>query len=335
MKKSRITSNAASVDGIFKNRGFGSVASRLINNGMSVNALRTNATLLKDEWKELDQAVVDISRTRLRGVNDLVSRGLTYNIGNGLGTTVLETQNQSDLEAAELNMDGSTKGTNDRLEFDIGYLPLPIIHKDFQLSIRTLEASRKQGQPLDTTQASVAARKVAELTEQILFQGASTYTFGGGTIYGYQDHPNRNTVSLAAQWDASGTTGANILADVIAMKQASIDDRHYGPWVLYVPTGYETTLDDDFKAESDLTIRQRILQVDGIEAVRVSDYLTAHNVVLVEMNAETVRMVIGLQPTTIEWESMGGMVFMFKVMNIMVPQIRADQDGRSGLIHLS
>lgn len=326
----------AAVDAIFKGKAFGGVANRLLQNGMSANALRTNDTLRKDEWKHFDEAVVEISRQRMVGVQDLVSRGLFLNIENGLGTTVLEYETQSGIEAAEINMTGSSRGANDRVEYDIAYLPLPITHKGFQLNIRVLNASRKLGQPLDTTMAQMSARKVAEKIEEMLFTGASTYTFGGGTLYGYTDHPNRNTVTLSVNWDASSKTGALILADVIAMKQASIDDRHYGPWILYVPTGYETALDEDYSTSyPNVTIRDRIKQIGGVVDVKVADYLTADNVVLVEMQPETARMVIGLQPTTVQWDTEGGMVNHFKVMAIMVPQIRADQDGRSGLIHLS
>jgi len=237
------------------------------------------------------------------------------------------------MEDAHISMAGETRGENDRPEFDLNYLPLPIIHKPFQINIRNLNASREVGQSLDTTMAEQAARKVAEKIEEILFTGASAFTYGGGTIRGYTDHPNRNTVSLTGNWDESAQSGEDILADVLSMKQAAIDDRHYGPFMLYVPTNYDATLDGDFKSNSDKTIRQRIREVDQIIDVKVADKLTDDNVILVQMTSDVVRMVEGLNVTTVEWQSEGGMIFHFKVMAIMIPQIRADQDDRSGLIH--
>lgn len=347
----------AKVDTIFNGVASGPVASRLLASGFNVNALRpwvdddrrsyinvngkakpvltANATLRKDEWKHLDATVVQIATQRLVGVNDLVSRGLVYNVPNGLGTTVLEYEDVSDMEDAQVNMDGVSRGRSDRLEFDLNYLPLPIVHAEFQINARVLEASRRLGQPLDSAQAAVASRKVAEKVESILFTGASTYTFGGGTIYGYMDFPQRNTGSLTNNWDDSAGDGASILANVIAMKQASIADRHFGPWGLYMPTNFETAVDDDFKAASDKTIRQRLLEIDGIEFVKAADFLTSDNVVLVELRPETARAVIGLQPTTVEWSAEGGMIFLFKVMAIIVPQLRADQDDRCGIQHWS
>ena len=315
---------------IYNNQAFGSLAAQLLRANMDPEALRTNAVLLKDEWKLLDDKVVDISRVRLVGAADLISRGLVLNITNGLGTTVLETQNASDMSAADLNMDAIAPGAKDRLKFDIGYLPLPIIFKDFDISARVLNASRRGAQPLDTRQAAIAAKLVAEKVEEILFTGASTYTFGGGVIYGYMDHPSVQTGSLTANWDA---TAADPLADILAMKQKSITAKHYGPWIVYIPTAYDALLDDDYNATyPSITIRNRIKQIAGIEDVKVADKLTANNVLLVEMSEDTVRMVIGMQPTTLQDEAHFGLLSKFKIMTIMVPQIFADQDGNCGIV---
>lgn len=339
--------------------GTGSVAQRLIANNMNVHALRpwigkdgrsymammvngelkaipiTNAaTLRKDEWKQYDTAIVREARQRVAGIADLEGRGLVYRIGNGLGKTVLETENLNEFTAAEMSMDGVTRSKGDRPVYDIGYLPLPIIHKDFQINARILASSRTTGDPLDVTAAELATRQVIEKMETILFQGSSTYTFGGGTIYGYCDFPYRNTVDLDTTWDTSGVTGDDIVADVLAMKQALIDDRFYGPYVLYIPTNYETKLDEDFKANSDLTIRQRLLQIENISAVKVSDFLSDDNVVLVQMTSDVVRIVSGMEISPVEWQSEGGMVLHYKVMGIKVPQIRATQGNRCGICHL-
>lgn len=325
----------AGVDFFLKGQAYGSTAARLLANGMDVSALRTNDTLLYDEWKEIDKAVLTAYQTRLVGVADLLSRNLSYNIPNGLGTTVLGYQDASDTSDAEINMDGVTRSRRDRPEFDISYLPLPLIHKDFSFSIRELNASRKGNMPLDTTMAGLSGRKVAEMVEQMLFCGASTYTFGGGTIYGYTDEPNRNTGSLSAHWDDSAASGEDILNDVLTMKQALITDRCYGPYMLYIPTGFETKIDEDFKADSDKSIRQRLLEVSGLVGIKVADKLTADNVVLVQLTPDVVRMVTGLSVTTVQWETEGGMKVNFKVMAIQIPQTRHDQDGRCGIAHFS
>jgi len=327
----------AAVDSIMRQNGRltvnGSAAQRLLANQMNVSALRTNALLRKDEWKHYDMAIVKVALERLNGIADLESRGLVYTLANGLGKTVLEYEDMSDVEAADMDMTGVAKSQNDRVEFDINYLPLPLIHADYQINVRMLNASRTSGDPLDTTLAEAKAGKVAEKLEETLFNGSSTFTFGGGTIYGYTDFPHRTTGTLTAAW--STATGAQIVGDVLDMKQDAINDRHYGPYVLYIPTAYETALDDNYVAGYPTTVRERILAISNVDDIKTADKLTAGQVLLVQMSSETVRLVKGLPVTNVEWTTEGGMVSHFKIMTIQVPQIRADQNDRSGIVHYS
>ena len=326
------------IDVIQGTTGYGGVAEKLLHNKMDVSSLRTNAVLTHDEWKDIDTVVLQEAHRRTGGVQDLMSRGLVRS-GGGLGSTVLQWQDISDTDDAEVNMDGVSRTAKDRFEVDTNYLPLPIISRDFGFSIREIEASRNKmaSQPLDLTMAEEASRKVIEKSEDILFNGLSAYSLGtnGGTIRGYTDHPDRNTVSLSQNWDASGKTGQEILTDVLNMKQALINDRHFGPFMLYIPTAYETVLDDEFSTSYPRSIRNRILELDNLVGVRVSDFLSANNVLMVSMQSDVVRMVEGLPLTTVQWETEGGMQVNFKVMTILVPQIRSTQANRSGIVHLS
>lgn len=338
----------------------GSIASRLMQANMDVKALRPwigndgktyinvngkatqifgNATLRKDEWIATDAAVIAAVQERLVGVADLYQSGLVYRIGNGMGKTVLEYEDQSDITAAALSMDGLNRGENDRPVYDLKYLPLPITHKDYQINARALAASRNGSTPLDTTMAALSGRQIAEKLEDMLFNGTSSYTFGGGTIYGYTDFPSANSVTLSQNWDASGKTGQEILEDILAMKQALIDDSYYGPYMVYIPTAYETKLDEDFgtvtSEANTKTIRERILAVNNINGIKVADKLTANKVVMVQMTSDVVRMVNGLDPQMVSWDVEGGMAMNFKVMTIQVPQLRADQSGKCGIAILS
>jgi hypothetical protein len=301
----------------------------------------TNATLRRDEWKSLDDALLDVSRTRLIGIQDLVDNGLTYNLGNAMGTTILEYHDVSDAFEAELTMDGITRAKNDRPDFNYHYLPIPIIHIDYEINARELAASRNLGNPLDTIDAQIAARKVAEKLEAMLFTN-TTYSWGEkgsngrNTIYSYVNHPDRNLINLSIAWNSSAMTGAGIIQDVLEMKQASIADYHYGPWMLYIPTTYETVLDDDYDSTTPgTTIRERIMKINGIKGIKVIDTLTDGNVLLVQMTSDVVRLVRGMGLQNVEWKSEGNMVTNYKVMTIQVPQIRSDYNKRSGIVHLA
>jgi len=298
--------------------------------------MNTNGTLRRDEWKQLDEALIELNRYRLGGIEDLISHNLTFNLGNGMATTVLEHHSVGDAFTAELTMDGVTRAKGDRPTFETHYLPIPIIHVDYEINTRELESSRKLGNPLDVTSASIAGRKVKEKLENMLFTDDNNYSYGGGTIYSYVTHPDINTVDLATNWDAAAMTAAGILEDIKSVKQASIGAYHYGPWMLYIPTAYETVLDDDYDPTTPgTTIRERILKVAGISGIKVVDTLTANNVLLVQMTPDVVRLVQGMGIQNVQEKSEFGFINKFKVLTIQVPQIRSDQDGNCGVTLLA
>jgi len=309
---------------------YGNVAQAMLQSGFNVNALRHNGTLRKDEWIQYDTAVVEIARSRLVGVADLLRKGLRYRLRNALGTTRIEWEKVSDMNAAEITMSGISESQNDRVTYALEGMPVPIIHKDFNINTRVLEASRKTGEALDTTQARVAARKVSETIETMLFSGA-TVLGSNNPIYGYKTAPNRNTGSLTANWATA--TGDQIVADILTMIGRLTGDNMYGPYVIYVPNDAYVGLGRDFKTNSDKTILSRILEMPLIEAIVMTKDLATAEVIMIQLTSEVVDMVDGMQPTTVQWESHAGFIVHFKVLAIMIPRIRNDFLLQSGIAH--
>jgi len=298
---------------------------------LSTAELRVAATLRKDEWIHLDEALVAEGIIRLKGVADLMAAGLVINVPNAMGKTIFQWESVTDMNPAEVSLGGVDRTENDRVLFALNNLPLPIIHKDFNLNLRTLEASRQRGESLDTTQARIAGRLVMEKLEYMYFNGGPQ--FGSAPIYGLTTHPDRNIVALGTSWLTA--TGEQILAKVLEMIGAAQTDRFYGPYWLYVPANFNLFLDADFKANSDKSIRQRLLEVDGLQGIRVVDQLTASNVVLIQATVDVCALVEGEPLQTVQWDTEGGFIVKFKAFSIMVPLVRSDAQGRSGVVHAS
>ncbi len=293
--------------------------------------INTNATLRKDEWKRMDDAVIGVARERLNGIQDLIDKGLTFNLQNPMGTTVLEYQTISDAMEAGISMDAVTRTEGDRPTYGLNYMPLPIIHSDYDINARVLAASRNSGNALDNSMAELASRRVSEKLENMLFTDES-YTYGGGTIHSYLNVPDRNQVALSEAWDASGKTAEEIVNDVIeGLKQTAIDAKHFGPYALYIPTAYEAVLDKDYSSNGKVTIRERIKAVEGVDTIKVIDTLPANNILFVEMKSDVIRLVRGMALKNIEWSEEGKMVTHYKVITIQVPQIRVAE----GIVHMS
>ena len=310
----------------------GSVAQRLLASNFNVNALRTNGTLRRDEWIAYDNAVIDIARRQLVGVADLMSRGLVYNLPNALGKTRLEWERVGDMDPAVVTMSGISQSQNDRIIFDMEGMPIPIVHKDFNINLRALAASRDGSTPLDTTQARVAGRKVSEMIETMLFDGA-TVLGSNNPIFGYTTAPWRNTGVLTDSWMTA--SGDAIVGDILTMMGMAVVDNRYGPYVLYISNGVGVRFGEDYKANGDRTILERIRAIPNLADVKVTKDLADGEAVLVEMASDVVDIVNGLGPTTVEWESHGGFVVHFKVLAIMVPRLRNDYLEQSGIIHFS
>jgi uncharacterized linocin/CFP29 family protein len=316
----------------------GPVGMMLLQNDFNPNILRTNDVLRKEEWLLFDREVVTISRQRLVAVGDLISRGLTFALPNALGTTVLQWEQETDINPAEVTMTGLAPAQRDRPTWDLLSMPIPIIHKDFSVNARALASSRRYGTPLDTTMAAKAARMVAEKTEDILFNGVANLVVNGGQIYGYRNFPHRVTGNLGSDWANASTTGTNIVADIIAMMEAAAAVHMYGPYMIYVPQAAFIHMQDDHKANSDLTIWQRLKELPNIIDIKPTEALpggTNCEVLMVQMTSDVVQMVDGMQPTTLSWPSNGGMTTNFKVMSIMVPRIKYDAAGQCGVVHFT
>ena len=336
----------------------GNVASRLLANGFDVNAMRpyigkdgreyisvfndssgkfearpvTNAgaTLRFQEWKQIDDAVIMSARRQMRVVADIRGAGLTYGIPNGMGRTVLVTQSMTDITDATISMDPAVTGEGDRPEFDLVNLPLPVVHKDFSLNARQIATSRNNGTPIDVSMAELSAKRVAEEVEKMTLGTLPTFSFGGGTIYGFMNFPQRITQNIMAPTD-SGWTPQKTIHDVLVMRQQSINKFYYGPWTIYNAPDWDEYLDDDYfhllgnTVGGTMTLRERLKKIEGIQDVRTAHFMGTgiFDFIMVQMTSDVVRMVIGLDITTLQWETLGGLKVNFKVMAILVPQLRS------------
>ncbi len=293
--------------------------------------LNQNAALRDEEWKMMDETVINAYRDPLVAFSDLAGAGLRFNVPNAMGVTVLEYEDLTDVGEANLSIYAGTPPTEDLPEHSLKGLPLPIISHGFSLDERVLQTGRNKGLPIDTTAVERSTRAVALKIDELFFSGA--FNYGGFTLSGYTTVASRNTGALTAAW--TGATGEQILGDVLAMQQAAYDDLVDGPFIVYVPRTYHAALMADFKANSDKSIIQRLREIDGIMDVKTSGRLSGNNVVLVTMQRDVVDAVVGFLPTLVEWPEQGGSVNRFKVMSIIVPRLKADPTGRSGIVHFS
>ncbi len=328
-----------------------------------------NATSLrKEEWLQLDSVVIRAARFRLRAWKDLAGAN-SFGGFNGMSKLILEHETMSDPGEALVDMDGLSEGRTDQPSFQLQGLPLPITHSDFWFGSRRLAVSRNTGTPLDTTMGEAAGRRVAESIEKttigtntgITYGGNSTQVGGYGrasSVYGYTNFTPRLTYTGVIAPTAVGYNASKTLANVLLMRDKLYANKFYGPFMLYHSNDWDQYMDNDYILTggnvATQTLRERLKAIEGIQDVRRLDFLfsaainpttgpggegftatgtSPFTLLMIQMTPDVARAVNGMDITTVQWESVGGMRLNFKVMAIQVPQLRADYDGNCGVLH--
>lgn len=351
------------MDYILNGQGFGQVADRLIAANMDTNVLRpwldkygrscvdvfdgydsngkpkvktmiTNApaTLTKEAWQLLDETIIKVARQQLRVWGDVVGLGLTFNVPNGMGTTVLQHQTMTDSGEAAISMDGLRETNRDRVTYDLKNIPLPIIHSDFSFGLREILVSRSGG-GIDTTQAEQAARKCWEQVEKLIIGTASSYTYGGGTIYGMTNLPQRLTSTMTLPTDPSWSPQL-FIEEFNGMIQDLEDLNFHGPYGVWYSNGWSQYMNGDYSATyKGGTLRNRAAETDNVQFWRKADYLPNFQIVISQLTSDVIQAVTGMEFRTLQWDTHGGLQKNFKIMGIKVPRLRYTSDNVTGLLH--
>lgn len=306
-------------------------------NSEEKRAIRANATSLEeDEWETLDDTVFRVAQETLSAVQDIRNAGLTRSIS--LATQIDKWQTTDDFEEAEIDMSGTTPADAQRTAYTTNGVPVPIVHSDFDVSMRELESSRNMGDDLETLNAAKASRQVSEKLEDMLFNGWEAVTDGNSNtynLYGYLSHPDRNSVS-----GSDFGTASNVRDTIVGGAQAlSADNYAYdagrGTWLYLNSTQYDQLLQDDPDDDSTDSLLDTMQSTFDWLTIRRADKVPAGTGVMVKPQQEVVDMSIAEDIQTVQWEEMGGMQLYFKVMAAMAPRVKSDYDGQSGIVELT
>jgi hypothetical protein len=309
-----------------------------------------SVSMRKEDWEKVDTAVVRAARPRMTAWNDLAARNSVGGF-NAMAKLTYEYEAMSDPGEAIVDMDGITDGRTDSPLFKLLSVPLPITHSDFWYSQRRIDISGNSNTPLDTTSAEAAGRRVGEMIEKTLIGVETGITAGTqlnypvahtgtSTVFGYINYPYRIVKTNLTAPD--GTNPQAVLADVLSCIETMQTNNHYGPYMIYHSTGYTQYLNNDyFRAGSTSAVRSlrdRLMDLDGIVGIKRLDYLGVgqnFQMVIVQLDNETVQAINGMEITTLQWPSQGGMRQNFKVMCIKVPLLKSQYNGVAAIMHAS
>ena len=292
--------------------------------------LYTHATLLKEQWVEIDNLWLRVADQYMGAVMDLISRGLTQTIPS-LGIAASQYQAINRMDNATTDMRASAAGNNQRLTVTPRLVPLPFAFEDYEFDITELEAVQRLGGTLETAYTEEAQRSVAETFENWLVNGAAEFSVDGNTIYGYRTHPNR-----VAKSGASWATADGIYTTILGMYTDMLTLHRPGPYGLYLNVAQYGQLHAKEGVDTAFNSLVRIQQsFPQIVSIKPTFAMPAGQAALVELQRRTVDLAIKMDPANVPWEIMGGLAQHVRVIGSIVPRIKADGANQTGVVHYS
>jgi len=304
-----------------------SYTQKLVDNDMAI--------FTPEEWKAIDTRLREIAASRQVGIAKLKELGLVYNLANPFASQSLEYMKTSDMHDASVNMNFKVTNETDKQAVKTASIPIPVISWRWGFDIRELQMSRLYNRPLDLQGAKVGARKIGEKLESMMF-GANATILDDKKIDSIISFADSNKIATLHNWNATGTTTTDILDDVIALKKKSIEDKHFGKWILFVAQNYEARLDDDYGVDATtkayIPLMDRIKKINGILDVIVSDFLPDDTVALVQMTNDTIELINGMELTTVQLMNAGGLNFEMLSFVMQTPAVKSDYYGNCGIV---
>ncbi len=175
------------------------------------------AHMTDEELMYVDNRIVDTVRPLLIGRRLFPVFTLPH-----AGFLTVRGYKRTDMSQARISLhgQGKSKDRSEKTPFDI---TVPVIHKEFTIYWREIEASRANGVPIDLQDAENAARQCAEEEDKLLLTGEYTGWRALG-VEGLATATGRNTKASAGAWPA------NCLTDLSACIGELEADGHMGPY---------------------------------------------------------------------------------------------------------
>ncbi len=180
--------------------------------------------LTDEEMDNIKDTIIGLAETELQG------RKLLSRLDVDAGVQVAKYDKLTDMGAAEI-LTKFNPGTFDTIDLSRKSKNVEILHKGFSISRIDLLSSRRGTEALNLKSAKRATRKVAELENDMIFNGKSY--FG---IKGMLDVVN-NTGAAGAVWSAATETN-NPYADILAAESSLNSHGFDASFVLCDPTNY-------------------------------------------------------------------------------------------------
>ncbi|MCF6095455.1 bacteriocin family protein [Thermovorax subterraneus] len=264
---------------------------------------RSQSPLTEEQWEIMENAVVETAKKYLVGRRFLSLYGPL-----GAGVQYIDFKTYSGDFKAVIDFVG--EGDKETLHSPARYIKqIPMIYKDFKIEWRDLETCTAQGLPIDTTPAAMSAVFVAQMEDELIFNGNPQYD-----IKGLLTAEGRSFVKMG-NWDEEAVAYEDILkaAETLSTK------GFHEPYALVVSPKLYSKLVRAYKNTTYLEID--LIKKGITECIYKSPAIKGEKAVLLSCGSEYVDLAVS-QDITLAFLETSKMNHYFRVFEIVIPRIK-------------
>lgn len=265
--------------------------------------LRDQAPLTPEQWRHIDDVVVQTARRQLVGRRLLPIYGPL-----GAGALAVQIRRISPPGDAAIGLTGQEEAqiTTD----DSDFIPIPILYRDFVVNWRNIEQARQFGTPLDLSQAAAAAAAVARREDELIFLGNQKLGH-----MGLLNASGRTTVPLG-DWNQPAGAFNSVVSAVTKLGAQGF----FGPYAIAASPGLFVHLNRIFDNTGVLEIEQvrRLAQA----GVFLSPVLPEPTAVVVSVGAENLDLAVAQDMVTayLQVENLNHYFRVFEAVTLRIKQ---------------
>lgn len=294
----------------------------------------------------LNQMLKDEGMQPTQIAEDFMMRGTS--IPNPWGMLEHRYTVTSEIEELQRDIHGGAAIADQSQRRERRATPIPVVYGGFSIPRREYEASMGNiGGGIDVTRTRSLMKQFKYHFEDVVAGVGSVFTDEGNDLTGFLNYTGRlpgstvdgsakNTQTRGTDWadaDADAdfaTVRRDIDAATTTLRRENVD----GPFVVYVPLECKSMLNEDWKADSSLNVRQRLLQDIGVQDVRIVDRMPNDKYIVTSLDNQNAEYLDGMAPTPIVYMSMDGMTVFVRIMAIYSFVIYQSYEGKTGYVEI-
>lgn len=188
----------------------------------TIPEFRTDQPLTEQQYKHIDEVIRETAK------QILIARKLAPIYGPlGFGKEAVSFDVLTEVGAGKIDLAWGAGFSEDIPNITRTNLPIPVLHKEFRINRRHLEASRTYGEPLDVSSIRSATYKVGVKEDELLLKGYDVDGDGTYEIKGFYEAAG-NDYSTSSDWG----TASNILPSINGAVDLLQADSIYPPYNL-------------------------------------------------------------------------------------------------------